>query len=355
MAQERWFAKAAARALACLAGAVAVAVAFTLAAPSAAAQGARGWELCNETSFVIEAATGRAQGRTVLVQGWTRVRPGECRIAVAAPLPVGPNFVFARSSRAHRGGQRTWDGDVPLCVDPGGSFQIESPPVCTSIGLESRGFLTVQIERAGSWSTHFKETETFGLQRAAAAGLQRLLDDAGIQRTAIDGFLGRNSRTALQAFMAERNIPATATDSDLIDILEDVALNRSMEVGLMLCNRTDRRIWTGIARRRSEGWESRGWWVIEGGACARAVDEALIAQPHYVFAQMETPEGLRTLRGADESFCISLTKFAISGREQCEARAFRESDFLRTESPVDGKLIVEFFDRSFGPPERAQR
>ena len=43
-----------------------------------------GWSLCNETSYVLEAATGRPDGRSIQVQGWTRLRPGECRLAVGA-------------------------------------------------------------------------------------------------------------------------------------------------------------------------------------------------------------------------------------------------------------------------------
>ncbi|MBI1338872.1 DUF1036 domain-containing protein [bacterium] len=345
MAPEPWFPR--------LIAALALAGSWMVAGPEpASAQQPRGWELCNESSFVLEAATGRPQGRGVLVQGWTRIRPGECRTAVSAPLPVGPNFVFARSSKAHRGGQRTWDGDVPLCVDANGSFQVESPSACTSIGLESRNFLTVKIDRASGWRTYFRETEPYGPERAQDAGLQRLLDDAGIQRTAIDGYLGRNSRAAIQEFISDRKLPANVSDADLVDILEDVALNRSLDVGLMLCNRTDKLIWAGIARRRSDGWESRGWWTIEGGGCARAVDEALLSQPHYVYAELAGPQGPRKLLGADETFCVARSKFAISGRDQCEARAFREEDFLRTESPVDGKLVVEFFDRSFTPAPR---
>ncbi len=73
-------------------------------------QRADGWQICNETSFVLEAATGRPDGRAILVQGWTRLRPGECRVAVGAPLARGTHYLYARTSPAHRGGRRQWGG-----------------------------------------------------------------------------------------------------------------------------------------------------------------------------------------------------------------------------------------------------
>src|SRR5262245_9180437 len=54
-----------------------------------------GWSLCNETSYVLEAATGRPDGRAILVSGWVRLRPGECRLAVAAPLARGMYYLYA--------------------------------------------------------------------------------------------------------------------------------------------------------------------------------------------------------------------------------------------------------------------
>ena len=77
---------------------------------------ANGWQICNETSFVLEAATGRPDNRSIQVQGWTRLRPGECRLAVAAPLARGTHYLYARTSTAHRGGRRQWGGDAILCV-----------------------------------------------------------------------------------------------------------------------------------------------------------------------------------------------------------------------------------------------
>jgi uncharacterized membrane protein len=212
----------------------------------------------------------------------------------------------------------------------------------------------VKIDKRTGWTTTFHETDSYNKpgQTAQAAGLQRLLEDAGADADVVDGFMSRKTRASIASFLAERKLPPTLSDVEVIDILEDVARNRSLEVGMMLCNRTDNRIWAAIARRRPDGWESRGWWTLEASACVRTVDESLIATPHYVFAEMDTPNGLRHLNGANTPFCTARSKFAIIGRENCEQRKFHQANFVETIVPEDGKLVYEFFERNFGAAER---
>ena len=123
---------------------------------------------------------------------------------------------------------------------------------------------------------------------------------------------------------------------------------------MMMCNRTDHRITSAMAWRRPDGWESRGWWTLEAGLCVRTVDQSLIATPHYVFAEMETPQGTRVLNGAEAIFCTSRAKFAILGRENCDARRYRQATFVETAVPEDGKLVYEFFERAFDAPQKKQ-
>ena len=86
--------------------ALAALVALASRADAQQRRGANGWQVCNETSYVLEAAAGRPDGRAIVVQGWTRLRPGECRIAVNGPLARGTHYLYARTSPAHRGGRR---------------------------------------------------------------------------------------------------------------------------------------------------------------------------------------------------------------------------------------------------------
>lgn len=333
--------------------ALALALGFFWDIPSSAQGAAGGWQLCNQTSYVVEAATGRPDGSSVVVEGWTRLRPGQCRTAIGGPIKPGIYFVFGRSSKAHRGGQRDWSGDIPLCVDTNGSFAVENPSSCQSMGLEQRGFLAVRLDAKGGSMT-FKETDLFdkGGQSPENAGIQRLLNDAGIFQDVVDGYLGRETRAAISDFLAERRQPPATSQADLIDILEDVANRRARQVGMELCNRTGNRILAAMARNRPDGWESRGWWTIEANMCVRTVDESLITAPHYVFAQMTTDKGVRLLKGASTVFCTSRAQFAILGNENCEQRRYRPEKFVETAAPEEGKLVYEFFESAFGPAQR---
>lgn len=324
---------------------------------SQAQSGQDGWSVCNQTSYIIQVANGREEGGGTFVQGWKRIRPGSCEVLPLPQLTPGTHYIYAESSRAHRGGLKSWKGNTPLCVEGLVSFAIESPPDCAVMGLDVRQFRPVLVESNRRWRTVIKETQSYtltpGAQNAQAAGLQRLLRDAGVYRGAIDGDLGARTRAAMTSFLRERDLPIDTSDTDVIDLLEQVALDRARNVGLTLCNRTESRIWSAIGWRSGDGWESRGWWLLEAGGCARVIDEPLLQTEHFVFGELEGAEGTnprKLIRGAD-AFCVARSKFVISGRENCSASAYRAELFAATPVPVDRKLVFEFFDRDFGPPD----
>jgi uncharacterized membrane protein len=344
-----------------LAGALLVALALAFAGRADAQQQrnqrqSNGWQICNETSFVLEAATGRPDGRAIVVQGWTRLRPGECRIAVGAPLARGTHYLYARTSPAHRGGRRQWGGDARLCIDPSGSFTIENPPNCSTMGLEERRFRRVAINKRDTWRTSFAEAQPYTIARARQAGLQRLLEDAGFDvREGRRGADPRRIAQAIAQFRTTAHLPANASENQLIDALENQARRRAQQVGLTLCNRTHGRLWTAIARRRGEGWESRGWWPLNPGGCVRTFDEGLIQEVDYVHAALETNEGPRMLASGGEPFCTSGARFAILGRDNCETRYYDEQLFTPISARNRAGLVVDFEERDFLPPGEAPR
>ncbi len=309
-----------------------------------------GWQICNETTYVLEAATGRPVGRNIQVQGWTRLRPGECRVAVGAPLARGTHYLYARTSSAHRGGRQQWTGDARLCVDPSRQFQIENPPRCSD-SYEERRFRRVQINKRDSWRTSFSEASQFTQARARQLGLQRLLEDAGYEVS--EGRRGADPRRIAQSiaqFRTSARLSPTASQDQLIDALETAARRRAGQVGLTLCNRTRGRVWTAIARRRGEGWESRGWWALAPGGCVRTIDEVLIQEVYYVHASLDSPQGPRYLAAGGEPFCTSPARFAILGREQCETRYYATTLFTRIGARNRDGLVVDFEERDFLEP-----
>lgn len=334
----------------------AVFAALSAFASHAAAQQTNGWQICNETSYVLEAATARPDGQAILVQGWTRLRPGECRLAVRAPLARGTHYLYARTSAAHRGGRGQWGGDARLCVDPSRTFSIENPPECAAMGLEERLFRRVQINKRDSWRTSFAEAEPYTLARARQAGLQRLLNDAGYDlygnQRSIDP---RVIASAIAQFRVNARLAPNASEDQLIDALEVAARRRADQVGLTLCNRTRGHLWTAVARRRGEGWESRGWWELNPNGCVRTIDEVLTQDLYYVFASLDSDQGQRLLAAGGEPFCTSPSRFAILGRVNCDQRYYDTGLFTPISAHQRQGLVVDFTDNDFLPPGQQPR
>jgi uncharacterized membrane protein len=320
------------------------------------AQQANGWQICNETSYVLEAAIARPDGQAILVQGWFRLRPGECRVAVRGPLARGTHYLYARTSAAHRGGRGQWGGDARLCIDPNKSFSIENPPECATMGLEERLFRRVQINKRDSWRTSFAEAQPYTIARARQAGLQRLLNDAGYDlygnRRSIDP---RVIAAAIAQFRTNAHLAPNASEEQLIDALEAAARRRAGQVGLTLCNHTHGRLWTAVARRRGEGWESRGWWALNPDGCVRTVDEVLIQDLYYVYASLDSDQGPRFLSAGGEPFCTSPSRFAILGRENCGQRYYDTSLFTPISAHQRQGLVVDFTDQDFLPAGQQPR
>lgn len=339
-----------------LAFALALIASLLAVAGGAHAQQSGGWQICNETSYVLEAATARPDGQAVLVQGWLKLRPGECRLAVRAPLARGTHYLYARTSAAHRGGRNQWGGDARLCVDPNNTFSIENPPACGPMGLEERQFRRVQINKRDSWRTSFSEAASYTLARARQAGLQRLLDDAGYDlysnRRSIDP---RTIAAAIAQFRTTAHLAPNASEDQLIDALETSARRRAEQVGLTLCNRTHGRVWTAVARRRGEGWESRGWWSLSPNGCVRTIDEVLIQDLYYVYASLDTDQGPRLLAAGGERFCTSPSRFAILGRENCDQRYYGSALFTPISAHQRQGLVVDFAERDFLDPGQQPR
>jgi uncharacterized membrane protein len=234
-----------------------------------------------------------------------------------------------------------------LCVDPSRQFQIENPPRCTDT-YEGRRFRRVQINKRDSWRTSFSEASQYSQGRARQLGLQRLLEDAGYDvREGRRGVDPRRIASAIAQFRTSARLSPNATQDQLIDALETAARRRAGQVGLTLCNRTRGRVWTAIARRRGEGWESRGWWALAPGGCVRTIDEVLIQEVYYVHATLDSASGPRYLAAGGEPFCTSPARFAILGREQCEGRYYQTTLFTRIGARNRDGVVVDFEERDF--------
>jgi len=321
------------------------------AQPAHAQAAPGGWSICNQSSYIVEAAHVRPVNRKNLVRGWIRMRPGECWTAVTAPLTRASYFLYARTAISHRGGRLFWAGDRPYCVDASNPFSFENPADCRAQGLSSVLFREVRISKRESWRTNLREAENYSLPEAKTAGLQRLLLDAGLVSQGRVGQIdARRVAGAIAKFRADSRLPANATYEQLVDALEQAARRHAAKVGLTLCNRAKSgQVWAAIARRLGEAWESRGWWRLGPNGCVRAIDEPLQQKVYFVHAVLTTDKGDRYLKAPGEVFCSSPAKFAVIDRDRCEARFYDETLFTAISPQGKQGLVVEFREEEFLP------
>lgn len=315
---------------------------------SAAVAPARAADICNETSFIVEAALGWVTpARTVAVEGWTRIRPGECVEAgpTLSPDDESPLLFYARTTAAYLGGVREWGGALDLCVGAS-DFAVEDVADCDALGLDRRGFDVLRGEHR--LRTVLVEPAEYG-DAAQEAGTQRLLRDAGYNVRSIDGLEGRRTNRAIAAFVQATNLPRTPPRPELIDALEAAAIRRNAEAGLIVCNETESRVAIALGRQRDEIWEARGWWRLDAGGCARVIAEHLTSANAWFYAERTGEAGGR-LQGGTENFCYSPSRFVSETREDCITHGYAAALFRQIPDPVEGTSRVDLTIADFRAP-----
>jgi uncharacterized membrane protein len=309
-------------------------------------------KLCNRTSYVLYAATGYAQGIDAVTQGWTRIVPGTCQIAIKDRLTAHGYFVYARTSLGHGGAMRAWGGAQKLCVKDA-DFAMTAPIAalrCPADDTFDRPFAGIDTHHARVWSMTFDETPAFATMRdAEAAGLKRLLKDQGAKIATIDAKPDKAAQGALDAFRKRLKMAANVTPHDLFDALETEALKTSAPLGYAVCDDSDKAIWVALGENKAGKWMSRGWWKIAAGGCAKAISDPLAADTIYLLAQ--TPGGVPIVTGPDK-FCTTNVEFEIQDRGNCAKRGLVEAGFAATK--VKGLLgfTAHIGDHGLLPPKK---
>jgi len=310
---------------------------------------ARAWDLCNETSFVLEAAIGYLEEGALVTEGWSRVRPGEC-VSRGPEDPAGPRYVYARSSAAHRGGRREWQGMEPLCAGPG-TFRAQGDANCEAQALETRFFSMVA---PGAGAATFVEPNDYG-DEAQLAGLQRLAGDAGASVT-MERVSERNAVRAAETVLANEGGERPHGRADWIDWLEGVASDKREAEGLSVCNRAERPIWTAYARKAPDAQgRSRGWWSIAPERCVKLFGEALSEdEAYFLYAGQPGEEGDRMLAAATEVYCLAPARFAVTGREDCAGRGYFDGRFMPVATGGEAGVTVTLGPGDFEGGEAAE-
>ena len=326
------------RSLAIGLGAAAFALGGAYTAQAQEATPEPGWQVCNETSFILRAASAYSQAGKTTAQGWLMFYPGECTMIDA---PVGaPRFLYAESATAHQGGIREWKGNVTHCAQDN-DFKSDPELPCDLQNLGTRPYFAVD---PAEQRTSFVEPSDYGA-KAEAAGKQRLLYDAGYSTSKIDGKPGRQTNRALGKFLKDNDLDGGISSRETFIALESAAIARQNDVGIIICNQATQRMWTATAYRQDAGWETRGWWPVEPDSCARPHTKTIKNLDPHIFALLEssseTSEDSEDLTLKSETanpaqFCIAESRFATLERENCFDRGYRPASFRPLDGSKDG-------------------
>ncbi|PHS41186.1 MAG: hypothetical protein COA91_02395 [Robiginitomaculum sp.] len=298
------------------------------------------WEVCNETSFVLDiaiAGTAKDQaGAPMTVRGWQNLRPGLCRIV---DVEKGtPRFVYARSANLHQGGVREWKGRHEYCVS-GEDFTAKTDISCALQDMVAAKFLqVVPTER----HTAFTEPEDFG-RRAETAGLQRLLGDNNYDIKRIDGRPGKRTRNTLNKFLKDQGLKTNITVAAQYAALQKAAVEARKTVGIKVCNKSSARIWVALAYNSGAGKEARGWWPVAMGRCVQPFAENLKNRDaHYYVRQENAGAADKILQVAADKgglYCVGASTFASLQHEFCRDRGYIPVRFKPVPADKPGVVI----------------
>jgi uncharacterized membrane protein len=303
-------------------------------------------QLCNQTSYVIYAATGQQQSSQILTRGWTRVVPGNCQNAIGEPLKAASYFVYARSAHAQGATPRVWGGQFQFCAEDT-NFSLTTQvtnAVCSAPGAFPAPFAPIATNGAQSWTMTFTEQPALASpDDARAAGLRRLLSNLGYEPATDARSLGN----AIARFRAHMKLPPTVSPDELFTALEAEAHKAPSPEGYSICNDGDAEIWAALGMKAGQDFVSRGWWGVAAHACTVAINTALGRDAVYLFA---SKEGNNHLVTGPMPFCASNTPFDIKGRDRCVARGLSVLGFVATNAKGAPAFTAHIGNKGLGQP-----
>jgi len=130
---------------------------------------------------------------------------------------------------------------------------------------------------------------------------------------------------------------------------------RESKLGLFFCNKADQAVWSALAEPKGENqYESRGWWKLEPGDCAKVIKGGLSLNHYYVYGVIEDQRGERRLAGGDKSFCINAVRFAASTETTCADQELEEAIFKKVDIGGSTSATYDFTADAFvAPPSEA--
>ena len=304
-------------------------------------------QVCNYTSYVVEAAIGIEDRGTAATRGWFRIDAGQCRGVIQGRVEAEKLYVHARALPVYGASPMARSSHTELCVTDG-NFVIAGARACPEQGQRLVPFTAVQpSDDAGSLVAHLAETNDYTAEQARLAGIQRLLALIGYDPGPVDGLEGRQTEGALAQFLADRKLPTEAAGAPaFFDVLIE-AVKQAEGVGFAWCNETTLTVMAalGIEER---GITTRGWYRVDPGKCLRP---EFSGKPRrlYSFGEAVDGDGQAVRRGeralawgGDTVLCTRNVKFEIFEQKDCPALGLTPTGFAAIELTGRSGATVRF-------------
>lgn len=324
----------------------ALAAVFLFAATSAARADL---EICNRTSFVIEAAIGVETKGAAATRGWFRVDPGVCRSVLRGEVSADHLYLHAQALPLYGRLRLLSASHINLCTGSG-DFLIAGAKKCTKAEERLVPFAEVKPSKSGNNTNIFvAESAGFEPEQARIAAIQRLLTLAGYDAEPIDGTLGAKSEAALSAFLKSRSLTLeTVLRSDFLDVLIAAARDGTAP-GLLWCNDTKHIVMAALAIEDDTAITTRGWWKIAPGACLRPEMPRRISGRLFSFAEAVDSSGAAIERkgrplvwGGSNKFCVKNVRFEIQYHKNCEAQGLDVKAFVPVDISTSSGTTIRF-------------
>ena len=295
------------------------------------------YRLCNETSYVVNAAIGVEAGGRVATRGWFEILPGRCRVVVEGPLDAEKYFFYSKVPNYYDIAVTRFESGERLCVGSS-DFLIPDARSCTDPSHRPERFIEVQPKSKGDdWELALAEESQYDREQAALAGAQRLLGMLGYDAGRIDGVAGEKTNAALNSFAGATGVEASEAQSPALyqALISELKASQA-GVGLQVCNETRHLVWTALGIPESGKLTSRGWYRIGTGECLRPYKKALDGSAIFSFGEAVDENGpiisadnIPLIWDGDTLLCTQSTRFNIETHENCEAKGMTPTRFRK--------------------------
>jgi uncharacterized membrane protein len=303
--------------------------------------------LCNRTSYRVEAAVGLEKHTIVATRGWFRANPGQCVKVVDGELAADVVYLHARTSPIYGNAPMPQSANNAMLCIRDGDFKIADARGCP-LSQQARFTPAQPSDSTDGPTVYLAEDAGYDDAQARLAGIQRLLSIAGYDAYPIDGVQGSKTQAAIAKFLSAHKLAADAAAQPAIFDTLLAAASDPQGLGFSWCNDTHYDVMAALGVVEMGAVVTRGWYRVTAGKCLRP---DLRGSPHRLYSYAEAVDASgRTVHkgeaplawGGNVPLCTRDGKFELSNQKDCAARGLNSAGFAVIDAGANPATTVRF-------------